>query len=61
MVLAIDTDAEPLARLRGRGAALALLAGWTIEMFQEEETDAVTPRGEAKCWHIFHVVARAAA
>lgn len=41
-------------------AARALFAGWTIEMFEEEETDAVTPRGEAKHWHIFHVVARAA-
>ena len=42
------------------GAARALLAGWTVEMFEEEETDTVTPRGEAKHWHIFHVVARAA-
>jgi tellurite methyltransferase len=43
-----------------RDAALALFAGWTIEMFDEEETDAVTPRGEAKHWHIFHVVVRVA-
>ncbi|MGH6974455.1 MAG: hypothetical protein ACRED6_07495, partial [Stellaceae bacterium] len=51
---------RPGVTVHGRDAALALLAGWTIEMFEEEETDAVTPRGEAKHWHIFHVVARAA-
>jgi hypothetical protein len=39
-------------------AARALFAGYAIERFEEEETDAVTPRGEAKHWHIFHVVAR---
>jgi tellurite methyltransferase len=41
-----------------RGAAEALLAGFTIELFLEEESDAVTPRGVPKHWHIFHVVAR---
>jgi len=44
-----------------REAAHALLADWAIEMFDEEETDAVTPRGEAKHWHIFHIVARRSA
>lgn len=39
-------------------AALDLLAGLAIEMFDEEESDGVTPRGEAKHWHIFHIVAR---
>jgi SAM-dependent methyltransferase len=38
--------------------ALALLEGFEIEMFEEEEADGVTPRGNAKHWHIFHVVAR---
>jgi SAM-dependent methyltransferase len=38
--------------------ALALLDGFQIEMFEEEEADGVTPRGNAKHWHIFHVVAR---
>jgi hypothetical protein len=42
----------------GRAAALDLLAGFEVEMFEEEESDAVTPRGEPKHWHIFHVVAR---
>jgi SAM-dependent methyltransferase len=41
-----------------RDAALALLAGLELEMFEEEEADGVTPRGNAKHWHIFHVVAR---
>jgi hypothetical protein len=31
----------------------------TIELFEEEEVDATTPRGKAKHWHIFHIVARA--
>lgn len=39
-------------------AARALFAGYAVELFEEEETDAVTPRGERKHWHIFHVVAR---
>jgi tellurite methyltransferase len=39
-------------------AARSLFARYAVELFEEEETDAVTPRGEAKHWHIFHVVAR---
>jgi hypothetical protein len=27
-------------------------------MFDEEEADGVTPRGNPKHWHIFHIVAR---
>jgi SAM-dependent methyltransferase len=49
---------RPGLTVHTRDAARALFADWTIEMFEEEETDAVTPRGEAKHWHIFHVVAR---
>jgi tellurite methyltransferase len=41
-----------------RDDALALLAGLDLEMFEEEEDDGVTPRGNAKHWHIFHIVAR---
>lgn len=41
-----------------RQAAEGLLAPFEIELFEEEETDSVTPRGEAKHWHVFHVVAR---
>jgi tellurite methyltransferase len=41
-----------------RAAAGALLDGFDIEMFEEEEADSVTPRGNPKHWHIFHIVAR---
>ena len=41
-----------------RDEALAMLAGLELEMFEEEEADGVTPRGNAKHWHIFHIVAR---
>jgi len=41
-----------------RDEALALLDGLALEMFEEEESDGVTPRGSAKHWHIFHIVAR---
>jgi SAM-dependent methyltransferase len=41
-----------------RDAALALLDGLDVEMFEEEEADSVTPRGTPKHWHIFHIVAR---
>src|SRR5262245_54364013 len=40
-----------------RDEALALLAGFDLEMF-EEEADVVIPRGSPKHWHIFHIVAR---
>jgi tellurite methyltransferase len=39
-------------------AARALFANYAIELFEIEETDSVTPRGEAKHWHLFHIVAR---
>jgi len=35
-----------------------LLADLELEYFEEEEDDAVTPRGKPKHWHIFHIVAR---
>lgn len=41
-----------------REEALALLEGFDLEMFEEEESDGVTPRGKQKHWHIFHIVAR---
>ena len=41
-----------------RHQAMALLDGLDIEMFEEEEADSVTPRGNSKHWHIFHIVAR---
>jgi SAM-dependent methyltransferase len=42
----------------GRDEALSLLDGLELEMFEEEEDDGVTPRGNAKHWHIFHIVAQ---
>ncbi len=41
-----------------REEALAVLEGLDLEMFEEEESDGVTPRGKSKHWHIFHIVAR---
>ena len=41
-----------------REEALAMLEGLDLEMFEEEESDGVTPRGKSKHWHIFHIVAR---
>ncbi len=41
-----------------RAAAERLLDDLHVELFEEEESDAVTPRGKAKHWHIFHIVAR---
>jgi hypothetical protein len=41
-----------------RAAVAALLDGLETEMLDEEEDDSTTPRGEAKHWHIFHIVAR---
>lgn len=35
-----------------------LLAGFEVEYQEEEEDDSTTPRGEAKHWHVFHIVAR---
>lgn len=49
--LTVHTEAEARARLDGL----------TVELFEVEEEDSVTPRGEAKHWHIFHMVARAPA
>lgn len=36
----------------------ALLEPLNVEFFREEEDDSVTPRGEQKHWHIFHIVAQ---
>ena len=41
-----------------RVAAERLFEGMRIELFEEEETASVTPRGKPKHWHIFHIIAR---
>lgn len=46
-----------MIHLTRQGAEL-LLTGLEVEMFREEEEDAVTPRGSLKHWHVFHIVAR---
>ena len=43
-----------------RAATERLLSEMIVELFEEEETDSVTPRGKPKHWHIFHIVARRA-
>lgn len=38
--------------------AMTILEPFTVEYFEEEEDDSVTPRGTPKHWHIFHIVAK---
>ena len=42
----------------GRDELNRLLEGWTVERCDEEESDGITPRGEAKHWHVWHLVLR---
>lgn len=49
---------KPPITIHDRAALGELFRGFAIEMIEEEETDAVTPRGRPKHWHIFHIVAR---
>ena len=49
---------RPAMTFVSRDEALTLLEGFELEMFGEEEADGTTPRGNAKHWHIFHIVAR---
>jgi tellurite methyltransferase len=51
---------DPSLTHHSRAQAEALFDGFEIESFREEEEDSTTPRGTAKHWHIFHVVARKA-
>ena len=41
-----------------RAAIDALLDGLDVEKLREEDNDSTTVRGEAKHWHVFHIVAR---
>ncbi len=38
-----------------RGELAALLSGLRLERLEEEEHDGLTPRGEAKHWHVWHI------
>lgn len=49
---------DPTITHLSRDEVEALLAGFEIEHFREEEDDSTTPRGTPKHWHIFHIVAR---
>ena len=49
---------DPGVTVLARAAVERLLAPLAVELFREEEEDGVTPRGRAKHWHIFHIVAR---
>jgi SAM-dependent methyltransferase len=50
--------ANPAMTFFDEERARRLFDDYEIELFETEESDAVTPRGVAKHWHIFHVVAR---
>jgi SAM-dependent methyltransferase len=50
-------DNRPIS-FHDEAATRALFANYAVEIFDVEETDSVTPRGETKHWHLFHVVAR---
>lgn len=41
-----------------RAGLARLLTGLRLERLDEEANDGVTPRGEAKHWHVWHIVAR---
>lgn len=49
---------DPTLTFHTEAEVRALLSGFEIEFWWEEEDDSVTPRGHAKHWHIFHVVAK---
>lgn len=49
---------EPPITIHDGAALAALFRRFDLAWMMEEETDAVTPRGQPKHWHVFHVVAR---
>jgi tellurite methyltransferase len=53
-----DWRGEPGITHHDRAAVERLLAGFTVEMLEEEEIDTATPYGKPKHWHLFHIVAR---
>ncbi len=53
-----DSWATSAITSHSRETALALFANFDLEMFTEEEHEGVTALGDAKYWHIFHIVAR---
>ena len=57
LALAVDQIAERIRAL-GHAAPGSYRAFSRLSVIEEEEEDSVTPRGTAKHWHIFHVVAK---
>ena len=49
---------RPAMSFHDRAAIDTLLGELDVEMLREEENDSTTPRGKAKHWHVFHIVAR---
>ena len=49
---------DPELTFLTRTDALRLLAGFELERFDEEDADGQTALGDAKHWHVFHVIAR---
>ena len=52
---------DPELTCQTREQALALLDGFELERFEEEDADGKTALDEPKHWHVFHVIARRAA
>jgi SAM-dependent methyltransferase len=50
---------RPGLSVHDREAVECLLRGLDVEWLQEETSETMTPRGEAKRWHLWHIVARA--
>lgn len=48
---------NPAMTIFNEAGTCQLFENYVLEMFDEEESDAVTPRGAPKHWHIFHIVA----
>ena len=49
---------RPEVTILARQGVEALLRPMEVELFEEEQADAVLPDGKAKHWHIHHLVAR---
>lgn len=53
-----DFARDPNLTCHTAAEVAALFDDFEIEMSREEESDAVTPRGRRKHWHVWHIVAR---
>lgn len=53
-----DWAGDPTNSHFTRAEVEEMLTPFEVEYFEEEEDDSTTPRGTAKHWHVFHIVAR---